>query len=607
MTKFDQRVTLKISRPRTSIVAHGAILFVLACLIGEMIARAPFVQAQIPYQAYGTNHTQLELQLNILDKFVQENGAPDCFIFGSSQAFREVDAIAFAQAFEVANGEKITCYNFGVTGSQIWTTSILNKILIQKYQPKLVVIGTSFLDYTEGREFQIDERFMQNEWLKYQTGHFTISGWLTEHSYAWRAITLLSYSAPYGLRMDEVLREAHKWDGEIAESGFALSEKAVNPNLPVDTGFVKNLQSEFGNFGVSERNLSALEETIAFSQEMGTQVLIAEMVYHPALLELKDAWGNPRADKEQILSFINNVNARLRSIAADHAIVFLEADPSVSLPETGWFDLYHLNRIGAEIFSGWLGGQVHPIKTTGHSSTSQQSETQTNESGQITLLSVKFLAFVLITLAIYYLMPGRWQNLILLIASYYFYSTWLPHYPILLLALTIINFGFGHWLYRSTRSKRAILWTGILFNIGFMLWFLVGAGIVKPMLEITLENAGDIFLFSSCPSAYPTTPSTAFLISLTSTCALSKPATNFVDFALYLAWFPKLISGPLERARKFLPQLAEKQTVDNENSRPQSDSHPRWAFPHRHSRRHADPFPARRTPGRSRRPWELLS
>ena len=564
MTRFDQRVSLKIDRPRTSIVAHGAILFVLACIISELIARTPFVQAQIPYQAYGTNHTQLELQLNILDKFVQENGAPDCFIFGSSQAFREVDAIAFAQAFEAANGEKVTCYNFGVTGSQIWTTSILNKILIQKYQPKLVVIGTSFLDYTEGREFQIDERFMQNEWLKYQTGQFTISGWLTEHSYAWRAITLFSYSAPYGLRMNEVLREAHKWDGEIAESGFALSEKAVNPNLPVDTGFVKNLQSEFGNFGVSERNLSALEETIAFSQEMGTQVLIAEMIYHPAMLELKDAWGNPRADKEQTLSFIDKVNARLRGIASDHKINFIEADPTVTLPETGWFDLYHLNRIGAEVFSNWLGGQVHPITTTGPVSASRQSKTQASESGQITILSIKFLAFVLITLAIYYLMPGRWQNLILLIASYYFYSTWLPHYPILLLALTIINYGFGHWLYRSTRTKRAVLWTGILFNIAFMLWFLVGAGIVKPMLEITLENAGDIFPLLILPVglSYYTLNSISYLLDIN--LRLSKPATNFVDFALYLAWFPKLISGPLERARKFLPQLAEKQTVDNE-------------------------------------------
>jgi len=361
LSKFDQRVTLKISRPRNPALLYGAILFVLACIVGEMLARTPFVQARIPYQAYGTNHTQLELQLNILDKFVRENGAPDCFIFGSSQAFREVDPVAFARAYEAAGGEKVTCYNFGVTGSQIWTTSILNKILIQKYHPRLVVIGTSFLDYTEGREFQIDERFKENDWLEFQTSKFTLGGWLTEHSYAWRALTLLSYAAPYGMRYSEVLREARKWDGEIAESGFAISQKSIDPSVPVETGFVKNLQQEFGNFGVSERNLSALEETIAFSQQAGDQVLLAEMTYHPALLELKDQRGNPRVDKEQILSFIGKVNARLNDIAARHEIVFLEFDPAFSLPETGWFDLYHLNRVGAEVFSRWLGGQAAQV------------------------------------------------------------------------------------------------------------------------------------------------------------------------------------------------------------------------------------------------------
>lgn len=358
MTKFDQRVSLKISRPRTSVAAYGAILFVLICILGEMIARTSFVQAQIPYQAYGMNHTQLELQLNILDKFVQENGAPDCFIFGSSQAFREVDTTVFAQAYKTAGGEQLTCYNFGVTGSQIWTTSILNKILIQKYRPRLVIIGTSFLDYTEGREKQIDERFEESDWLKYQTGKFTLGGWLIDHSYAWRALTLLSYAAPYGLRYEEVLRENHKWGGEIADSGFALSEKSTNPNLPVETGFVKNLQLEFGDFGISERNLAALEEIVVFSQDAGAQVLIAEMAYHPALLELKDGKGNPRADKAETMAFISQVNQRLQAIATSHEVRFLAFDPAIALPKTGWYDLYHLNRIGAEVYSRWLGGQA---------------------------------------------------------------------------------------------------------------------------------------------------------------------------------------------------------------------------------------------------------
>ena len=361
MNGFDHRVSLNIHRPRTSVSVYGTILFLALCILGELVARTSFVQVQIPYQAYGINHTQMELQLNMLDKFVQENGAPDCFVFGSSQAFREVDPVAFAQAYEAAGGESLTCYNFGVTGSQIWVTSILGKILIPKYHPRLVVIGTSFLDYTEGREADINERFQDNDWLKYKTGQFTLGGWLTEHSYAWRTLTLLSYAAPYGMRYSEVLREAHKWDGEIAESGFAISQKSIDPSVPVKTGFVKNLQQEFGNFGVSERNLAALEETIAFSQQAGAQVLLAEMTYHPALLELKDSKGQARVDKAQILGFISKVNARLNDIAARHEIVFLEFDPNVSLPETGWFDLYHLNRVGAEVFSQWLGGQAAQV------------------------------------------------------------------------------------------------------------------------------------------------------------------------------------------------------------------------------------------------------
>ncbi|MBV6464995.1 MAG: hypothetical protein PGMFKBFP_00261 [Anaerolineales bacterium] len=358
MNWSEKRVSLKFQHPRLSLGATALVIFILTCLLAEIVARAPFVQAQIPYQAYGINHTQLELQLNLLNKYAREKGAPDCFIFGSSQAFRETDPAAFERSYETVSGEKVNCYNFGVTGSQIWSTSLLSEILIRKYQPRLVVIGTSFLDYTEGREQDINERYLKNDWLRYQTGAFNLNGWLTEHSYAWRALTILSYAAPYGMRYGEVVRGARKWDGEIADNGFALSDVSVNPSLPVETGFVKNLQKEFGDFGVSERNLDALEHLISFSQQAGAQVLIAEMTYHPALLELKDRHGQPRADKARILAFIDKVNARLRDIAKNHGVPFLEAESSVSIPDTGWYDLYHLNRVGAEVFSEWLGGQA---------------------------------------------------------------------------------------------------------------------------------------------------------------------------------------------------------------------------------------------------------
>lgn len=182
----------------------------------------------------------------------------------------------------------------------------------------------------------------------------------------------------------------------------------------------------------------------------------------------------------------------------------------------------------------------------------------------MTILSAKFLVFVLVALAIYYILPRRLQNLFLLIASYYYYSTWLRWYPLLLLAQTAIVFGLGHWLYRSVKSKRVILWLGILFNVGILLGFLVGGTYLKGVLEINASNARTILPLLVLPvgASYYALNGISYLIDIN--LKLSKPTSNFVDFALYLAWFPKLISGPLERARKFLPQLAEKRTVDDE-------------------------------------------
>lgn len=185
------------------------------------------------------------------------------------------------------------------------------------------------------------------------------------------------------------------------------------------------------------------------------------------------------------------------------------------------------------------------------------------------ILTFKFLWFVLITLTVYYLLSAFrlsrfWQNLLLLIASYYYYGTWFRLYPFLLFGLTVINFGLGHWLHKSTRGKHAVLWLGIFINIGLMLWFLIGGKYLQSTLEITAANAMYILPLLILPvgTSYYILNGISYLLDIN--LRLAKPTTNFIDFALYLAWFPKLISGPLERARKFLPKLAEKQIVDNE-------------------------------------------
>jgi len=185
------------------------------------------------------------------------------------------------------------------------------------------------------------------------------------------------------------------------------------------------------------------------------------------------------------------------------------------------------------------------------------------------ILSLEFLTLVLAALVVYYLLgylraPRILQNIVLLAASYYFYWNWFQWYPLLLLALTAIDFGLGHWLYKSTRGKRAIVWLGVLINIGAMAWFLIGGKYLQGRLDITAANALGIMSLLVLPIglSYYALNGISCLIDIN--LRLAKPSTNFVDFALYLAWFPKLLNGPLERARKFLPQLAEPRTVDTE-------------------------------------------
>ena len=358
MSTFAQLVKLNLSRPRKPILLLAAVLFLVLSVLLEIFARLPAVQSQLPYQAYGINHAQLETQLKVLDEFVQHNGAPDCFLFGNSQAFREINTNAFEAAYEQASGEDVLCYNFSVTGSQIATTSAFNKMLVEKYHPRLVVIATSFLDYTEGRDKQNDERFKESEWLKYHAGETSISGWLMEASYAWRALTYLSYAAPFGMNFEAVTHEAAQWDTELAPNGNAISKDFINPLAPAEDGFVKKMRAEFGNFGISENNFSALEEVVAFDQSQGAQVILVEMMYHPALLDLNDSRGNPRADRARILDLIARVNAQLDALAQQRGIVYIHFDSSLPIPEKGWFDLYHLNNNGAKVFSAWLGEQV---------------------------------------------------------------------------------------------------------------------------------------------------------------------------------------------------------------------------------------------------------
>lgn len=179
--------------------------------------------------------------------------------------------------------------------------------------------------------------------------------------------------------------------------------------------------------------------------------------------------------------------------------------------------------------------------------------------------SFAFLGFFAGLVALYYLLPQRWRWPVLLVASYYFYSTFELAYVLLLAYSTLVAYGMGLLIARSRGTPAAKSWLAIgviaqlailfLFKYADFLAGLIEAGIAPlattskalalPRLGWLLPAGLSFFVFSA-------------ISYLADIYRGTVPAErHFGYLSLYIAFFPKLIAGPIERAAPFLAQLRE--------------------------------------------------
>jgi D-alanyl-lipoteichoic acid acyltransferase DltB (MBOAT superfamily) len=173
--------------------------------------------------------------------------------------------------------------------------------------------------------------------------------------------------------------------------------------------------------------------------------------------------------------------------------------------------------------------------------------------------SITFAGFFLVTLAIYWLARRQtWQNIILLVASYIFYSWLNPWYGVLLGLSTTADFFIALGLSRYRSHSRALLTLSLLLNLGVLAFFKY-YNFFNEALSTQLAQLGihtDIFLVSILLPAglsFYTLRKLAYILDVSR--GTFQPVQNFVDFALYVSFFPQIVAGPIERIQKLLPQL----------------------------------------------------
>ena len=183
------------------------------------------------------------------------------------------------------------------------------------------------------------------------------------------------------------------------------------------------------------------------------------------------------------------------------------------------------------------------------------------------ITSIHFVLFIALTLGVYYLLPRRPQNYWLLLVSYGFIATWDWQFAVILGSVTMVNFLIGLRLRVNGQGQRRLLWAGIGFNVLILVVFRA-ANFFLPQLEVFFERmdissqADGLQILIPLGLSYYVLQTVSYLVDVYR--GQLEAEADLVDFALYLAYFPKLIAGPIERARTFLPKLAQPRVVDND-------------------------------------------
>lgn len=189
--------------------------------------------------------------------------------------------------------------------------------------------------------------------------------------------------------------------------------------------------------------------------------------------------------------------------------------------------------------------------------------------------SFHFAVFLPIIFILYWWIGSKsksYQNYILIAASYYFYSCWDWRFLFLLVFSTLLDYFSAIQIENSTdgKQRKMWLWLCVSINLGFLGVFkyynffassfsemLTGVGLkTNPiLLDLVLPVGISFYTFHGL----------SYIIDIYY--KRIKSERNFIDYSLFVSYFPLLVAGPIERATHLLPQVKVKRTFDYEKAK----------------------------------------
>jgi D-alanyl-lipoteichoic acid acyltransferase DltB (MBOAT superfamily) len=173
--------------------------------------------------------------------------------------------------------------------------------------------------------------------------------------------------------------------------------------------------------------------------------------------------------------------------------------------------------------------------------------------------SLTFWAFFAALFLAYWLIRDRrWQNRLLLVASYIFYGWLAPWYAILLGLSTLADFHLARRMRDQRDQVKASLTLSLLLNLGVLAFFKY-YNFFNTQVAEALSSAGVtvdwlfINLFLPAGLSFYTLKKLAYMIDVAR--GSLEPSEDLVAFGLFVSFFPQIVAGPIDRYQKLMPQI----------------------------------------------------
>ena len=164
--------------------------------------------------------------------------------------------------------------------------------------------------------------------------------------------------------------------------------------------------------------------------------------------------------------------------------------------------------------------------------------------------------FLPIFLIVYYVVPTRYKNLILLIGSFVFYA-WGQHFYLLLLMLSIVvNYTFGRLIGERRAQRKPLLILGLIYNFGLLVFFKYTNFFIEninALLTATHVQIPTISVVMPLGISFYTFQVVSYLVDVYR--GEQRPVKNIINLGVYIAMFPQVTSGPIGLYSELEPTL----------------------------------------------------